>query len=314
MLRPGGKFMSCFDRYAGQAARFTAGSKAGLIRPALPLKLLLTSFSALFLVSLSDAPAKAADAEQLQPLHGLEVPGTSALLQDSSGWQPKKGVLIAQSDGDDVADPFADYSEFEESMDEEEDINFFKNGRLLTIGFLGGYRGWTGTLNQIYTSNPAFGIFLSYFFDLRFALQFGYLTSNHVLLIPTNGTFDTIQGNVSLSDISVNLKYYFNTQNVTRGLADLNPYVIGGFSQIYRTATVTGNSQFAKDSAFGFDFGAGLELPMMHNKMFFGAQAMFQYVNFPDQGTTYLDDVGRPTGVQPNGNSWTFMGILGVNF
>ena len=25
------------------------------------------------------------------------------------------------------------------------------------------------------------------------------------------------------------MKYYFNTQNVTKGLADLNPYILGGF-------------------------------------------------------------------------------------
>jgi opacity protein-like surface antigen len=263
------------------------------------------------LTTLASSTSWAIDAQQDDILH---IPHNSVLFNESSDWTPKKGVLLAQADGDDAYDPFADYSEFEESMDEEEDINFFRNGRLLTIGFIGGWRSWTGVLNQIYSSNPTFGVFLSYFFDLRFALQFGYLTSNHVLLIPTNGTFDTVQGNINITDLSVTLKYYFNTQNVTRGLADLNPYVIGGFSQIYRTANVTGNSQFAKDSAFGFDIGAGLELPMMHNKMFFGAQVMFQLVNFPDDGTMYLDDLGRPTGVSPNGDTWNALAILGVNF
>ncbi|KAL0630168.1 hypothetical protein Q9L58_010985, partial [Maublancomyces gigas] len=80
------------------------------------------------------------------------------------------GVLLAQAD--DAYDPFADYSEFDEAVDEEEDLNFFRNGRLLTLGFIGGYRGFTGTLNKIYSGNMSFGLFLCYFFDLRFALQF----------------------------------------------------------------------------------------------------------------------------------------------
>jgi hypothetical protein len=223
------------------------------------------------------------------------------------------GTLLAQNEGDDAYDPFADYSEFEESMDEEEDINFFRNGRLLTLGFIGGYRGFTNTLNQIYTSGPGFGLFLSYFFDLRFALQFGFLTSDHTLTVKGSG-FSPIQGTVSLTDLSFLLKMYFNTQNVTRGLADLNPYLVGGFSQIYRTITVSGNDNFAKDSAFAFDIGAGLEIPMMRNKMFFGFQGLYQLVNFADEAKVIQDENDTLTGVTPAGDSFLILGVLGVNF
>ena len=54
-------------------------------------------------------------------------------------------------------------------MDEEEDINFFRNGRLLSLGFTLGYRGFTQTFGKIYSGSPTFGLFLAYFFDLRFA-------------------------------------------------------------------------------------------------------------------------------------------------
>lgn len=229
-------------------------------------------------------------------------------------WKPPPGVLVAQYDGDDAYDPFADYSEFEESMDEEEDINFFRNGRLLTMGFLVGYRGWTQTLNQIYSGNPTFGLFMSYFFDLRFALQFGYLTSDHTMVIPPRNGASSIQGTVNLTDISVAMKYYFNTQNVTRGLADLNPFLLTGFSQIYRTITVSGQTNFGKDSAFAFDLGAGIEIPMLRNKMFFGAQVMYQLVNFADEGQIYYDADDKSTGVSPKGDSWNALGVIGVNF
>lgn len=231
-------------------------------------------------------------------------------------WKVGPGILLAQAEagGDDSYDPFADYSEFEESQDEEEDINFFRNGRLLTIGFIGGYRGWTDKLSSLYTGNPAFGLFISYFFDLRFALQFGYLTSDHTITIAGPSVVTPAQGNVSLSDLSFNLKYYFNTQNVTRGLADMNPYLIGGFSQIYRTQTVSGYSEFAKDSAFAANFGAGLEIPMMRNKMYFGGQLMYQLIAFADESKVINDPQDVPTGLQPRGDAFLALAVLGVNF
>jgi hypothetical protein len=220
------------------------------------------------------------------------------------------GVLLAQ---DDTYDPFADYSEFEESMEEEEDINFFRNGRLLTLGFQGGFRGWTQTLSSIYTSNISFGLFACYFFDLRFALQFGFTTSDHVIQVTSPAT-TAIRGTVGITDLSFNMKYYFNTQNVTRGLAELNPFVLGGFSQVYRTIVVTGNSNFAKDSAFGFNLGGGIEVPMMRNKMFFGLQGLFQYLMFADENKIILDENDVKTGVSPVGDSFQITGVIGVNF
>ena len=235
------------------------------------------------------------------------------LVAANDATPPRPGILLAQNEGDDAYDPFADYSEFEESSDEEEDINFFRNGRLLTLGFIGGYRGWTDTLGKIYSGGAGFGLFLSYFFDLRFAMQFGFLTSDHTLVVTGQG-FSPIQGTVSTTDLSILFKYYFNTQNVTRGLADLNPYLVAGFSQIYRTTTVSGNSNFAKDSAFGFDAGAGLEIPMMKNKMYFGFQGLYQLVNFSDEAKVILDANDTKTGVSPAGDSFLLLGILGVNF
>ncbi|MDZ4082728.1 MAG: hypothetical protein U1E10_07320, partial [Bdellovibrionales bacterium] len=109
--------------------------------------------------------------------------GQTAEAQENSSdrLRLESGVLLAQVD--DSYDPFADYSEFEESVEEEEDLNFFRNGRLLTVGFVGGLRGWTQTLGQVYSSNISFGLFICYFFDLRFALQFGFTVSDHLLSV-----------------------------------------------------------------------------------------------------------------------------------
>ena len=245
--------------------------------------------------------------------HAATLVAPALLTENASHLQVPPGILLAQAEGDDAYDPFADYSEFEESMDEEEDINFFRNGRMLTLGFIGGYRGFTQTLGQIYGGNAAFGLFLSYFFDLRFAMQIGYLTSDHTVIVKGSG-FTPIQGTVSLSDLTFLLKYYFNTQNVTRGLAELNPYIVGGFSQIYRTATYSTSPDSAKDSAFGFNIGAGLEIPMMRNKMFFGLQGNYQLIAFSDKGRIIEDANGIKTGISPAGDAFLVLGVLGINF
>lgn len=228
---------------------------------------------------------------------------------------PEGSRLVAQSEGDDAYDPFADYSEFEQSMDEEEDTNFFRNGRLLTLGFIGGYRGFTSNLGTYYSGNANFGLFLAFFFDLNFALQLGYVTSDHTLVIPgTSAGTVPVQGTVSVSDVSVLIKYYFNTQNVTRGLANLSPYILGGFSQIYRTTTISGQDAFAKDSAFGFNIGAGIEIPMMRNKMYWGVQGVYQVVSFADESKVVLDENDNSTGAVLAGDAYLIQGVLGINF
>jgi hypothetical protein len=215
-------------------------------------------------------------------------------------------------EADDTYDPFADYSEFEESAEEEADINFFRNGRFFTLGFQGGYRDFTETMGQLQSGAPAYGLFISYFFDLRFALQLGFLTGDHDLTFTApNGS--SVRGSVALTSIALNLKYYLNTQNVTRGLAKLNPYLLGGFSQVYRTTTVVGESAFGKEGAMGFDLGAGIEIPMMRN-MYFGSQAAFQLVSFQNENSEIILAGNTPTGLYNKGDVLTLTLILGLNF
>ncbi len=227
---------------------------------------------------------------------------------------PPKGIKLAQFDADDSYDPFADYSEFDEAQDEESDINFFRHGRFVTLGFNGGQRGFAfGGLSKMYSPAIDFGLFLSYFFDLRFALQFSYNTSEHNFRIKSNSG-NVATGTVGLSNFALDLKYYVNTQNVTKGLAAINPYIIGGFSRLDRTTHLSGVEGFGKEGAMAFDLGVGIELPMMRNKMFFGAQGMLQIVNFQDANTEVVFSNNDRTGQYPNGDTYTVLGILGVNF
>ncbi len=240
---------------------------------------------------------------------------TSSLSLKASAAEatPAPGVKVAQFDADETYDPFADYSEFDQTQDEEADINFFRNGRFVTLGFIGGARNFTGAgLGKMYKSAPAFGLFLSYFFDLRFALQFSFTTSDHVFSVSSNS--QTARGTVSMTNFGLDMKYYINTQNVTKGLAQFNPYFIGGFSRIDRTTRISDVQGFGKEGAMAFDLGAGIELPMLNNRMFFGAQGMYQLVNFRDENSEIVFDNNDRTGKYPVGDTYTVLGILGVNF
>ncbi len=220
---------------------------------------------------------------------------------------------IAQTEMENVYDPFADFSEFEESADQEADINFFRNGRLFNLGLLLGQRSYTEGLAKIYDPGVGVGFFLTYFFDLRFALQFSYMSSSGDFKVKSIESTLESTGTSELTTFAINFKYYFNTQNVTRGLASLNPYVIFGFSQHQRILSEAGNLNIGKDNAQGFDLGAGLEVPLLRNKMFLGAQFAYHVVNFKDEATeiTIQDE---QTGEFGSGDSLSALMVLGANF
>jgi hypothetical protein len=78
---------------------------------------------------------------------------------------------------------------------------------------------------------------------------------------------------------------------------------------------VPSTSAFGKDNATAFDLGAGCEFPLMRNKMFWGVQAMYQLLNFPDANSELQTSVpGEKTGITPHGDSYTVLGTLGINF
>lgn len=223
-----------------------------------------------------------------------------------------RSLLLAQVDPEEAYDPFIDYSEFEEESDEEADINFFRNGRFLTLGMAGGMRGFTGNFSDLYSSNMTFGLTLSYFFDLRLAFALGFQTGDHAVSIKTTAG-DSFDGNVSITSINADLKYYFNTQNVTRGLADLNPYALLGLGQFYRTYNLSGDHDYARDSTMGFNLGAGLEIPLMRKKAFLGLQGVYHLVDFADENNRYINGTDQ-TLLAPSGDFYTFTVLIGMNF
>lgn len=218
---------------------------------------------------------------------------------------------------DDTYDPFADFSEFEPSADEEADIHYFKNGRFFNFAFLLGARGFTQSLGELNSPAPIYGLYLTYFFDIRTAIQISFLHGEHKFKLEPgdgpDGPYAGFLANTSLSVISAEFKYYFNTANITRGFADLNPYLIGGFSMNQRTVSVTNEDVLIKSSPTGVQAGFGLEVPIARNKMYVGAQLMYHYVTFPDESEA-IYSFDNPTVVFPDGDYVQALFVLGINF
>jgi len=223
------------------------------------------------------------------------------------------GQQSEESTVDENFDPFSDYSEYMETTEEEADINFFRSGRLLNMGIQSGVRAFTENLGQLYSPGLSYGLGVTYFFDLRFAGYFGFSTSDHAFNLVTNNGRTT--GNVGLTFLSFDLKYYLNTDVLIRPLSEINPYWLLGFNQTYRTLTLSASGDVARDSTLGLEFGAGIEIPVLRGQAFIGAQATYRYFNFVDESQNLIDPIAlQPINVRPMGDAYELLVLLGVNF
>ena len=232
------------------------------------------------------------------------------------------------TDIDEGFDPFSDYNEIEQSAEEEADINFFKNGRFLTVGLLMGYRGFTDGFSQSYTSATSFGVQFSYFFDLQLALSLSYsIADSGVEFYSYNDSNYTsiserYTGTVNIQTFDLNAKYYFNTENVTKGLAELNPYLLIGVGQFQRTYNLSKSLNLEPDRPIGFKGAAGIEIPIMRHRAYFGLQATYHMVQFPDENndrieeekTGFPEPVFSPVKPRLNGDMYEIQTSIGFNF
>lgn len=238
-------------------------------------------------------------------------------------------IAQTSTDVDESFDPFSDYNEFEQDADEEADINFFKNGRMLTLGLQLGYRGFTDGFSQAYTPAAVYGFQFTYFFDLQTALSLGYINGdNNVSFNSFNDKAFTslsanYSGTVNIQTIDLSFKYYFNTENVTRGLADLNPYMAAGAAYFIRTYSLQQQLPIEPDKVFGVKASVGIEIPLLRRRAYLGFQGSYHYVQFPDENKLFIEEekAGAPEGIAQspvsprlNGDAFDVSAIIGINF
>ena len=227
---------------------------------------------------------------------------------------PSKPMLWASSNEDtDVYDPFTDYSEFDTQSDEEADLNFFRNGRLLTASLLLGSQRFSGTLASMFKPAPMFGFTFGYFFNLRFSFLLSMMFSSGDIDFMTHSD-ERATGNFLLTSYGLGVRYFFNTQNVYRSFSWLSPYIFIGGAQMSLSTKIREDEFGANDSGFGLEGGVGVEIPLGQNSWYIGIQAVYQFVLFKElEGTEFKTQKG-PTGIVPRGDVWNAAFSLGVNF
>ncbi|MCX7977694.1 MAG: porin family protein [Bdellovibrionaceae bacterium] len=194
-------------------------------------------------------------------------------------------LLVSQAE-DEAFDPFSDYSAFEDQADEEADINFFRYGRFITFGASIGTRSGTQNFARAYSQAPVFGVTLGYFYDLRWSFVLGFFAGDHNIAIPTENN-NVYRGNVGLTQILLNFRYYTTSQTSRRTVANFNPYLQAGFSQWYRTYSISGMEDITGNT-MGFDAGVGIEIPVLRNKNYIGLGLNYHLVNFSDENKMFI--------------------------
>jgi opacity protein-like surface antigen len=192
------------------------------------------------------------------------------------------------SDDEIISGPFSDYGEFDSGEDEAEDERFFQYGRFFGVGLGLGFTTATGNAGKLYQGGfPTVDFRLDYWFDFQFALQIDVQNSSHSYNAPPDGLT-----NVNLFRIMAQVKYYFDTRNMSAPITFVGPHLIAGGGFYQRTDNIgTGNNtaqatSINTEQAFGFNAGAGLELTLKPKKTYLDFEAVAHFVQFPDSYTT----------------------------
>ena len=129
-------------------------------------------------------------------------------------------------------------------------------------------------------------------------------------------------GTVNIQNLNLNVKYYFNTENVICGLAELNFYMLFGVGLYIRTYNLAKALNLQPDKPVGFTLAGGIEIPLMRHQSYFGLQAAYHFVQFPDENNDRIEEIktGIPdpvlSPVRPrlNGDIYEITTIIGINF
>ena len=201
--------------------------------------------------------------------------------------------------------PYTKYGEFNSEEDEAEDTRFFQYGRFFGLSLGAGYEGATGNKGLLYNGGfPAFEMKVHYWFDFQLAMTLGVYTAKHFF----NGALEAYQDDpnaphrydLTLFKVGADLRYYFDTKDLSAPITFAGPYVTVGFGSYSRTLTdKTAADDPIQETSIGFNFGAGLEFVLKPKKSYFNIETKFHSVTFEDSdsgvtltGGTRLPDQG----------------------
>ncbi|MGK5090106.1 hypothetical protein WDW86_21355 [Bdellovibrionota bacterium FG-2] len=230
----------------------------------------------------------------LTPL-ALNVFSTPLLAQDGAAASAAGGKTpkVYQSEEDDFATtPFTEYGEFNEQADEDADTKFLQFGRFFGVSLGLGAEGITGNRGLLWNGGfPLLDFKVHYWFDFNFAIDIGFFTVTHFY-----ETTEELGGHVDVPvfHIGADLKYYFDTKNLSAALSFANPYVLIGIGNFSKTENSYSKGTSDPDSGFGMSAGGGLEFVLKARKTYLEIEGKVHLVNFKDTHTgVFNNDFNR---------------------
>jgi hypothetical protein len=204
-------------------------------------------------------------------------------VPENSG-KANEGRTAKPEEDDFTGTPFTEYGEFNESNDEDEDARFFKHGRFfgaslgLGFEFLDGNRGalWQGGF-------PMVDFKLHYWFNFNLALDIGFFTASHFFESTALSGLGKVD--VNILHVGLDIKYYFETKNLSAPISFANPYVLVGAGSFSKTQNSIAQPAPDTDNSLGISGGGGLEFAMVPRKSYFAVEAKVHTVKFRDTYT-----------------------------
>lgn len=194
---------------------------------------------------------------------------------------------LVQSDTENVFEDFGE--EDDEFIEQEEDERYFRYGRFVSLGFGAGFTGVTGNRGQLYDGGtPTIKVNFVYFFDFNYAMNIAYVTSAHSFFID--------DGAVGEADVTVDrwiydIRYYFNTKDLSSLITTLNPFLFAGVGSWSRVHKFVDQGSSNKESAIGFSGGGGFDIKISRGT-YIGIEGRYSMVPFDDRNTTFFQQFG----------------------
>lgn len=202
---------------------------------------------------------------------------------DATPVQPTPDRAAVPEEDDFTSTPYTEYGEFDDEADEAEQTHFFMHGRFFGVSLGSGVSGVSGNRGALYEGGfPNLEMKVHYWFDFNVALQFGFNQSVFFYTDPTRGQTD-----VNIFNFGIDIKYYFNTTNVSAAISFANPYILLGFgSYSKRELNVSQATNDTADTQVAPTIGGGLEFALQQKKLYLATEGKFHFPRFNDTNTT----------------------------
>ncbi len=180
--------------------------------------------------------------------------------------------------------PYTEYGEFNEEEEENQSTLFFQYGRFFGVSLGFGLSGATGNRGLVYQGGfPTVDLRVHYWFDFNFALNLQLTNATFNYDNSSGGAGSSGTTDVNIFYLGLDLKYYFNTKDLSAALTFASPYLALGVGQFTKTEGAIDDPEPDTDQKIGFNVGAGLEFLLSPRTSFFYVEFKMQLVSFADR-------------------------------